>query len=67
MCISSKTVVGVKGVTQLPIHFEINDIFIKCNSGINAAKNPKSTVEPQLSGLFDYPNLFPWSRFIHEY
>ena len=38
MCISSKTVVGVKGVTQLPIHFEINDIFIKCNSGINAAK-----------------------------
>ena len=24
----------------------------------------KSTVEPQLSGLFDYLDLFPWSQFL---
>ena len=25
------------------------------------------TVEPRLSGLFDYPDFFLWSQFFHEY
>ena len=26
-----------------------------------------NTVEPRLSGLFDYPDFFLWSQFFHEY
>ena len=26
-----------------------------------------TTVEPRLSGLFDYPDFFLWSQFFHEY
>ena len=52
--------------SSTPLEIFISKFFLSLLSWRNN-NHDRATVEPRLSGLFEYPDFFLWPQFFHEY